>query len=255
LSHTFSSRLSSEIQYRQIHEKSYEDGDRLYTIKVNEYSGYLSSKLNKSLQFRGKLVAGRYEADSDFYTLQNKDLLSGFVFLDYVRDKWDMNTGFIREPLYPVYEGDDIWIKHTNSYGSSLRYNQTEYLSFFTSFYYKKDYSAYKRNDYWVGVDYTLPQFRKIEFEYFFRHITNPQDNLHSATIIYTDDFDNLNFFSSYNLEDSSLFDEITQTIELFFYYDVKDNVSANAGVAYSRNLKSDKDEAVEINAYVSYRF
>jgi tetratricopeptide (TPR) repeat protein len=254
-SHNFTSWLSSEPQYRQIHEKSYEDGDRLYAIKVDEYSGYLSSKLNKFLQLRGKLVAGRYEAESDFYTLKNRDLISGFVFLDYIMDKWDMNAGFVREPLFPVYKGDEIWIEHTNSYVSSVRYNQTEYLSFFTSFYYKKDYAAYKRNDYWVGFDYILPQFNKIEFEYFFRQITNPQDNMHSATIMYTDDFDKLNLFSSYNLEDSSLFDEITQTIELFFYYDVKDNVSANAGVTHSKNLKSDKDEALEINAYVSYRF
>jgi hypothetical protein len=255
LSHNFSSQLSSEIQYRRIHEKSYDSEDRLYSIKANEYSVYLNSNLNKYLQLRGKLVAGDYKADSDFFTLQNSDLISGFLFLDYIKDKWELNTGFIREPLFPIYRGDELWIEHTDSYGTSLRYHQSEYLSFFTSFYYKKDYSAYKRNDYWVGFDYVLPQFTKIKFEYFFQHITNPQDNLHSGTVIYTDNFNKLTFFSSYNLETSSLFDEVTQIIELFFYYNVRDYLSANAGLTYSRNLKEDKDETVELNAYVSYRF
>ncbi len=255
LSHNFSSALSGEIQYRRIHEKSYESGERLYSMKADEYSGYLSARLNKYLQVRGKLIAGTYKVESDFYTLKNRDLLSGFVILDYSKDKWDINANFIREPLFPVYEGDELWIKHTNSYGGSLRYNYSEDLSFFTTFNYKKDYASYKRNDYWAGFDYVLPRFKKLEFEYFFRHLTNPQDNLHSASLIYTDAFEKLNYFSSYNLESSSLFNEITQTINLFFYYDLKDNISANAGLAYSRNLKSDKDEALEINAYISYRF
>lgn len=255
LNHNFSSQLLSEIQYRRIHEKSYEYGDRLYSIKANEYSLYVNSKLNKSLQLRGKLIAGDYKADSDFFTLQNSDLISGFIFLDYIKDKWELNAGFTREPLFPIYRGDELWIEHTDSYGTSLRYHQSEYLSLFTSFYYKKDYSDYKRNDYWLGFDYVLPRFTKIKFEYYFRQITNPQDNLHSGTIIYTDNIDKLTFFSSYNLETSSFFDEVTQIIEVFFYYNLKDYLSVNAGLTYGRNLKEDKDETVELNAYVSYRF
>lgn len=252
-----SSKLSTMIQYSHIDESRYreEDGGRDYRFEGEEYSLFIDKKIVQCIWLKAKAIAGKYSMDSSRYTLRDDSFISGFGLIDFSCSRWHANILYAREPIYPVLWGDYCYIKYLDSYGGALRYEITSLFSVFASYYYKDYYGVYTQDEYTSGLSLLLPWFRKLELEYYFEYITNPDDRLHTGKINYRERIGRLSLLLSYALESSSLFDELTQEARGLFYLNISKHLDFDVDLSYSEELKTSQDVEAKIKVYLSYRF
>jgi len=253
----FSPYLSGGIQVKIISEKLFTNNEKRYGLNVSEYAFIINNKFNNQMNLKGKLIAGMYKDNgSKNYILKNdKSLFTGFFLLQYDMDKWFFTMNLAQEPLYPVIRGNDLFIKYYTNTGFSAQYDVMDNLNLLVSLFYKNFYYRYKRNDYNLAAEYTLPFLKQCEVGYSYRFLTEPSDNIYALNTNYKNKFDKLSYSIGYVIENSSYNDILTHAFNVFTYYDINSTIGLNVDINYAIERKGSSNEDFQTKLYTSYQF
>ena len=229
-----------------------------FNIGTNIVSVGLEQKLSKDfgLQLRYDFNEFNNNAKSTFNMQGKKIDHSGYFILTKEYERHYFTTSFGRELFISTISGN-AKVASINTYGASYDVDITDHFSilvlpslddFSTPTGFRQDHSLRPR--------FRLPFYEKIQLEYQFRYLSNPNELENSFFVNFQNQFkEKFRYETRYALTHKTSDDALEHTATVFFAWDVSEWITWNVDARFSIEQLKDKDMTQSYQTYFTIMF
>jgi hypothetical protein len=254
-----SAKSKLQLRYQRSDQKQVDKVNNTTAFKVGANIGSvgLLQKLpqNFILRFRYDYSQFENKGNNLFNLSGSKTDHAGFFLLTKRADKQYFTTSFARTLIIDTETGNAT-VESIDTYSASYDVDITEHLSLLLNPSWN-DFSTSTgtRDNHAIRARYLLPFYKKIQLEYQFRYLSNPDQMFNSFFINFQHKFkDKFRLETNYIITYNSLDASVEHGTTLFFSWEIAEWISWTVDARFGIETLKDKDITQAYQTYFTLR-
>ena len=228
-----------------------------FRVNANTGSFGLQQKFDHGLGMRFRYEFSQFSNDGD-NRFNLRDLgteYAGHFILTKPFGKHHLTLASARELFISTIRGDAT-VESVNSYSLAYDMNLTDDLSLLLIPSLDNSSTSGLRQDHLFRPRYRLPFYEKIQLEYQFRYISNPNEYENSFFINFRNRLkEEFQYKAEYALSHNSLEESLEHMAKFFFIWEVANEITWNVDARFAIETQGDSDITQVYRTYLKWNF